>query len=82
MFHLIFFVTLLSSSLSLINIKDEGALPHVDTIAAQFHNSDVIRNSIIKANLSLSDRTVKIPAGIFYSMPIVLHKIQNLTIIL
>lgn len=47
-------VTILTiySSNCLIDIRTEGAVPHVDSLAAQFQNSAVIRASILKANAS------------------------------
>lgn len=67
---------------TLINILQEGAIPHVDTLAVQFKNSEVIRQSILKANSSLNERVIKIPNGVFYSMPIVLKYLYNISIII
>lgn len=78
----VFVLVLVNVSLGLIDILHEGAIPHTDTLVAQFQNSKIITNSILKANLSAFDRTVSIPRGhTFYSMPIVLHNIYNVTII-
>lgn len=76
-------LALVHFALGLIDILTEGAVSHVDKLASQFQNSKIITNSILKANLSMLDRTVRIPRGhTFYSMPIVLHNIYNVTIII
>lgn len=76
-------VALINVSFSLIDVLHEGAIAHTDTLVAQLQNSKIITNSILKANLSTFDRTVRIPHGhTFYSMPIVLHNIYNVTIII
>lgn len=79
---LILLSLLLSLSSSTINILDEGAILNTDTIISQFQNSKIIKNSILKANSSETDRVVKIPKGKFYSMPIVLHDLYNITILI
>lgn len=67
---------------SLVNILDEGAVPHTDTLVTQFHNAEVIKRCIAKANSSLIDRVVKIPSHTFYSMPISISNIHNISIII
>lgn len=50
--YLLVTILTLHSSYCLIDIRTEGAVSHVDSLAAQFQNSAVIRASILKANSS------------------------------
>lgn len=80
---LILFIFLISPVYNLIDILKEGAIPKTDTISCQFQNSRIITNSILKANSSINDRVVRIPHGYtFYSMPLVLKNLYNVTIII
>lgn len=63
-------------------ITDFGAIPRVDTVSAQFINAKAIQKAVMAANSSDIDRVVKIPKGTFYSMPIILENIHNLSIII
>ena len=62
---------LIALAYSLVDIIAEGAIPYSDTIATQFLNAKIIKQSILKANSTLTDRIVRIPKHTFYSMPIV-----------
>ena len=57
---------------SIQDITDYGAIRKVDTVAVQKLNSQAITTAILKANSSSTDRSVRIPKGVFYSMPVVL----------
>lgn len=64
------------------DIVRHGAVRKVDTVAAQFANAQAIKSAVLAANSSQTDRAIKIPQGTFYSMPIVLEDIHNVSIII
>jgi len=53
------------------NILDFGALQGEDHVSAQFANQRAFLAAVAKANSTLErERVVKLPKGVFYSMPI------------
>ena len=52
------------------DIMSFGAVPNSDTLPDQFKNSKAILAAILRANSSATDRTVRIPAHKFYTMPV------------
>ena len=67
---------------SIVDITEYGAIRKVDTVAVQRLNSQAITSAVLKANSSSTDRSVRIPKGVFYSMPVVLEDITNVSIII
>ena len=67
---------------SLENIEDHGAIAKTDTLAAQTINAKAIVKAILAANSSSIDRAVKIPKKTFYTMPIIVADLFNVSIII
>lgn len=51
------------------DIMQYGAIPHSDTVRDHFQNQKAIIQAFLAANMSTTDRVVRIPAKTFYSMP-------------
>ena len=64
------------------DITKHGAVAKLDTVSAQFTNAKAVKAAILEANSSTSDRAVRIPKGTFYSMPIWLQDIHNVSIVI
>ena len=52
-----------------VDIMQFGAVPHSDNVRDHFQNQKAITLALQKANQSLTDRVVRIPAKTFYTMP-------------
>ena len=73
--------TFLILTTSIFDITHFGAVPNSDTISDQFKNAKAILDAIKAANASLSsERVVRIPDKRFYSMPIRVENVHNVTI--
>jgi hypothetical protein len=62
-----------------VDIMQFGAVPHSDNVRDHFQNQKAIAQAIIKANESLTDRVVRIPAKTFYTMPFKIENMHNIT---
>ncbi len=64
-------------------ITDFGAVPHVDTRGAHIANAKAFVSAVIKANATENgERIVKVPKGTFYSFPMRMDYVKNVTIII
>lgn len=73
--------TLLVVSFSIFDITHFGAVPNSDTVTDQFKNQKAILDAIKAANASnATERIVRIPDKRFYSMPIRVENVHNVTI--
>lgn len=64
-------------------ITDFGALPHQDHISAHKVNAKAFTTAVLKANSTeTEERIVKVPKGTFYSFPMRMDNIKNVTIII
>ncbi len=52
-----------------VDIMQFGAVPHSDNVRDHFQNQKAITLAFLKANQSLTDRVVRVPAKTFYTMP-------------
>lgn len=75
-------LALLPLSLAIQDITSFGAIPKTDTVAAHKANSQAITRAILAANSSHTERSVRIPHGTYYSMPIAVDDIFNISILI
>ena len=80
--NLIVISLLVCLSFSAFDITDYGAVPHSDTVSAQFRNQKAILEAFRAANASAVDRVVRIPAKTYYSMPIRIENASNVSILI
>lgn len=85
--HLIYILVsvlfFIQESFEIYNIVDFGALPHEDHLAAQFANQRAILAAIAKANSTTTgERAVRIPKGTFYTMPIRMEHLHNVSFVI
>ena len=62
------------------DIEQFGAVAHSDTVSDQFRNSKAILAAVQAANSSEGERIVRIPNSKFYSMPIRIEDVHNISI--
>lgn len=80
---LLCFVFLISLTQSIYVTTDFGALPHQDHRSAHIANAKAFMAAVIKANQTVTgERIVKVPKGTFYSFPMRMDRIYNVTIII
>jgi polygalacturonase len=64
-------------------ITDFGAIPHADHRSAHEANAKSFISAILKANSTVTgERIVKVPKGTFYSFPMRMFNIKNVSIII
>jgi len=71
---------LLFATNCLYDILSFGAVPNSDTLRDQFANQKAILEAIKQANASKTERVVRIPNKKFYSMPIRVENVHNISI--
>ena len=71
---------LLFTASCLYDIFSFGAVPNSDTLKDQFANQRAILEAIKQANASKTERVVRIPNKKFYSMPIRVENVHNISI--
>lgn len=77
------FLQLINYVNSIYNILDFGALSHTDHLSAHFANQRAFLEAVKKANSTLtSERIVKVPKGVFYTMPMRMEYLKNVTFII
>jgi hypothetical protein len=70
-------------SQSIYIITNFGAIPYQDHQSVHETNAKAFLDAVIKANSTLTgERIVKVPKGIFYSFPMRMNNIQNVTILI
>jgi hypothetical protein len=80
MLKIITLVTLLVLSSAVFDIMHFGAIPHSDTVPSQQTNARAILSAIIAANASDGERVVVIPNKKFFSYPVRVEHVNNITI--
>jgi hypothetical protein len=80
MLKILLLTTLLVLGSSVYDILSFGAVPNSDTVHDQFINAEAILKAIQAANSSQGERVVRIPNKKFYSMPIRIEYVHNITI--
>lgn len=71
--------------LSIYDISKYGAIKDTDTLAAQQINSAAFLKTIMLANSTSpenNERTVRVPKGTYYFMPLTMNNIINVSIII
>jgi hypothetical protein len=82
-YTVIVFLQLASYVNSIYNILDFGALPHTDHLSAHFANQKAFLEAVNKANsTNTTERIVKVPKGVFYTMPMRMENLKNVTFII
>lgn len=82
MLRLLLVVSLVVMGTAVFDVLDFGALPNSDAVVDQFINTKAILAAIHAANISEGERVVRIPNHKFYSMPIRVDNVHNLTLLL
>jgi hypothetical protein len=80
--HLLSLLALLALTQCLFDITKFGAVANSDSVPDQFRNQQAILAALSAANASAIDRVVRIPAHKFYSMPIRVTNMHNVSIYL
>lgn len=64
------------------DILQFGALSHQDHLSAQFANQKAFLEAVAKANSTdTGERAIRIPKGVFYSMPVRMERIYNVSFV-
>jgi hypothetical protein len=78
--NLLLLALMVISLYAAVDIMQFGAVPHSDNVRDHFQNQKAIAQALIKANQSLVDRVVRIPAKTFYTMPFKIENMHNITL--
>lgn len=81
-FHLVVVVVLLWSVNGVYDILSFGAVANSDTLMDQLANSRALFKAIMAANVSEGERVVRIPSKKFYSMPVRVSNVHNISILI